>query len=207
MEFILIALLLIFLVYIFLDAKHRAAYLRQLINEEKKAIAETSNMTASIGVFYPDRQSTVILGASEEMGALYYRMLRGSKLINRTKINLANVIRVEMMINAQLYPLHLDSPQPTSTLKSSDIASRALNAFSPEALHAIHKTALRIIFLSETGAEKSLEITSLRTNDDRYRFKRTQMLKNSIWWTAFLNLASRHSRHQRKKLEDTATEG
>ena len=158
-------------------------------------------MTASIGVFNPDRQSTVIVGASEEMGALYYRMLRGSKLINRTRINLANVIRVELLVNAQICPVDTDSDQPTTTLKSTDIANKTLAAFPPDVLHSIQKAALRIIFFSESGAEKTLEITSLRTNDDRHRFKRAQMLKNSIWWTAFLNISSRNSRHVRNRME------
>ena len=201
MEYIFVGLLLAFLLFLFLDAKRRAANLQRHINEERKAIAEASNMTASIGVFYPDGQSTVIMGASEEMGALYYRMLRGDRLINRTKINLANIIRVELLLNSMPHPFESESSQPTSTLKSTDIANQVLASISQEALQGIQKAALRILFFSETGTEKSLEITSFRVGDERYRFKRTQMIKNSIWWVAFLNLASRHVRHASHQLQ------
>ncbi len=204
MEYIFVGLLLAFLLFLFLDAKRRAANLQRHINEERKAIAEASNMTASIGVFYPDGQSTVIMGASEEMGALYYRMLRGDRLINRTKINLANIIRVELLLNSMPHPFESESSQPTSTLKSTDIANQVLASISQEALQGIQKAALRILFFSETGTEKSLEITSFRVGDERYRFKRTQMIKNSIWWVAFLNLASRHVRHASHHLQNLA---
>lgn len=204
MEYIFVGLLLAFLLFLFLDAKRRAANLQRHINEERKAIAEASNMTASIGVFYPDGQSTVIMGASEEMGALYYRMLRGDRLINRTKINLANIIRVELLLNSMPHPFESESSQPTSTLKSTDIANQVLASISQEALQGIQKAALRILFFSETGTEKSLEITSFRVGDERYRFKRTQMIKNSIWWVAFLNLASRHVRHASHQLQNLA---
>ncbi|MBQ4567181.1 MAG: thioredoxin [Desulfovibrio sp.] len=204
MEYIFVGLLLAFLLFLFLDAKRRAANLQRHINEERKAIAEASNMTASIGVFYPDGQSTVIMGASEEMGALYYRMLRGDRLINRTKINLANIIRVELLLNSMPHPFESESSQPTSTLKSTDIANQVLASISQEALQGIQKAALRILFFSETGTEKSLEITSFRVGDERYRFKRTQMIKNSIWWVAFLNLASRHVRHASHQLQSLA---
>ena len=100
MEFTLGALLIAFLLFLYLETKRKTARLQRLIAEEKSGIADASRMTASIGVFYPDSQTTVIIGASEEFGAFYYRMLRQSKVINRSKINLANIARVDLLINS-----------------------------------------------------------------------------------------------------------
>ncbi|MDO5483621.1 MAG: thioredoxin, partial [Desulfovibrionaceae bacterium] len=142
MEYSLLGLLvLVFLVYLLFEARRRVTHSQKVINEEKRAIADASNMTASIGVFYPDKLTTIIIGASEEMGALYYRMLNGNKVINRTKINLANVVRVEMQINSRPFAVESDSEKPTTSLRSTDIANRKLDMFTPEALQGVQKAS------------------------------------------------------------------
>lgn len=202
MEATLGALLIAFLFFLYLETRRRAARLQNMIAMEKAGIADASRMTASIGVFTPDVQTTVIIGASEEYGAFYYRMLRQSKLINRSKINLANIARVELLINDRPYPFECDSTQPTTSLRATDLCGKVLALFSSEELKAIQRAAIRITFFSEIGNEKTLEITSLRTGDERHRFQRVQLLKNSIWWVAFLNMSSRQARHTRARLED-----
>ena len=194
MEYILVALLIGFLLFFLLEAKQKAAKLQVVIDEEKSDIATESGMTASIGVFYPDSQTTVIIGASEELGAFYYRMLRQGKLNNRSKINIANLVKIELLLNGHPYDFAIESDEATTSLKSSDIANKVVNNMSSEGLNAIQRAALRINFVSEGGSEKTLDITSLRTGDERYRFQRVQMLKNSIWWVSFLNLSSRNAR-------------
>lgn len=202
MEFILVALLIAFLLFLYLETQRRAARQQNLIAAEKAGIADASRMTASIGVFTPDVQTTVIIGASEEYGAFYYRMLRQSKLINRSKINLANIVRVDLLINERPYAFDCESTQPTTSLRATELCSRVLSLFSSEELKTIQRAAIRIVFFSDSGSEKSLEITSLRSSDERHRFQRVQLLKNSIWWVAFLNMSSRQARHMRARLEE-----
>ncbi len=202
MEFILVALLIAFLLFLYLETQRRAARQQNLIAAEKAGIADASRMTASIGVFTPDVQTTVIIGASEEYGAFYYRMLRQSKLINRSKINLANIVRVDLLINERPYAFDCESTQPSTSLRATELCSRVLSLFSSEELKTIQRAAIRIVFFSDSGSEKSLEITSLRSSDERHRFQRVQLLKNSIWWVAFLNMSSRQARHIRTRLEE-----
>ena len=220
MEFTLGALLIAFLLFLYLETKRKTARLQRLIAEEKSGIADASRMTAScsavnqrrssvsasIGVFYPDSQTTVIIGASEEFGAFYYRMLRQSKVINRSKINLANIARVDLLINSRPHEFDYDSEQATTSLRATELSGRVLSRFSPEELKTIQRAALRITFFSETGSEKNLDITALRTGDERHRFQRVQLLKNAIWWAAFLGIASRQARHLRTRLEEGAAE-
>ena len=129
-------------------------------------------------------------------------MLRQSKMINRSKINLANIVRVDLLINERPYAFDCESTQPTTSLRATELCSRVLSLFSSEELKTIQRAAIRIVFFSDSGSEKSLEITSLRSSDERHRFQRVQLLKNSIWWVAFLNMSSRQARHIRTRLEE-----
>lgn len=198
------AVVIIFLLLLYLETKRRNARHLQLIAEEKSDIAGASRMTATMAVFYPDAQTTVIMGASEEFGAFYYRVLRQTKVINRSKINLSNISRVELLINSQLQEFSCSSEQPTSSLKATEISNKVLSRFSPDTLKSLWRVGLRIIFLSETGSEKTLEITVLRSSDERQRFKRVQLLKSAVWWCEFLNIGSRQARHVRARLEAEA---
>lgn len=201
MEFTVGAVVVIFLLFIYLETKRRNARQLQLIAEEKSEIAAASRMTATLAVFYPDAQTTVIMGASEEFGALYYRVLRQTKVINRSKINLSNISRVELLLNGQPQEVSCSSDQPTSSLKATEISNKVLSRFSPDTIKSLRRVGLRIIFLSETGSEKALEITVLRSGDERQRFKRVELLKSAVWWCEFLNIGSRQARHVRARLE------
>lgn len=41
----------------------------------------------------------------------------------------------------------------------------------------------------------------MRSNDERHRFERVQLLKTTVWWVAFLQIASRLARHVRARME------
>lgn len=114
-------------------------------------------------------------------------------MINRSKINLANIARVDLLINSRPHEFECDSEQATTSLRATELSGRVLSRFSPEELKTIQRAALRITFFSETGSEKNLDITALRTGDERHRFQRVQLLKNAIWWAAFLGIASRQA--------------
>lgn len=204
MEYALVGLLVIFLIFIFVEMQQKSKRVLRAVSEQKRLIAEDSGMTASIGVFSPDTQTTVIIGASEELGVFYYRMMRQSRVINRSRINLANLARVEFLMNGKNDPLSLESSQPTTSLQATDIADRAISQLSQDSIRQIQRAALRVIFYDETGSEKTLDITSLRAHDERQKFERVQLLKNTVWWVAFLQIASRQARRVRAKLEPEA---
>ena len=131
MTLTIVALLFLLLVGIYINARMRTARHLRCIAEEKGDIARASGMTASIGVFYPDVSATVVMGVSEEIGACYYRVLRDGKVINRSRINLANIKRVELLINGDVRNVGISSTQATSFLKATDVAGRILSQYSP----------------------------------------------------------------------------
>lgn len=206
MEYALVGLLVAFLIFLFVETRRKSQRITNAVLAEKRAIAEDSGMTASLGVFSPDIQTTVIIGASEELGIFYYRMLRQARVINKSRINLANLARVEFLINSTQQHINLESAQPTTSLSATEIADRAITGFTADSIRQIERAAMRVIFYDETGLEKSLEITTLRSGDERQRFERVQLLKNTVWWVAFLQLASRQARRVRARIEESNEE-
>jgi len=194
MSFTIVALLFLLLLAVYLNARMRTARHLRCIDEEKGDIARTSGMTASIGVFYPDVSTTVVMGVSEEVGACYYRVLRDGRAINRSRINLANIVRVELLVNGEPRDMGVTSSQASSFLKATDVASRVLTMCSPSSLRAVQRAGMRIIFRGEGGEDKKLEITVLRMNDERHRFKRMDLYKDAVWWTVYLGSASANAR-------------
>lgn len=150
-------------------------------------------MTASIGVFYPDVSTTVIVGVSEEIGACY-RVLRDGKVINRSPIeNITNIRRVDLLVNGDPRDVGVSSAQATSFLRATDVASRILSRYSPADLRAMQRAGLRITFLVMAWQKKQLEITVL-LNDERHKFKHMELFKDAVWWTVFLGSASDNAR-------------
>ena len=172
MEYALVGILLLFLVFLFLETKHKAQRIQRVVTEEKRAIAIDSGMTATLGVFSPDTQTTVIIGASEQLGLFYYRMLRQTRVIIKSRLNLANLARIELLINGQPQQVELKSEQLTTSLCATDISDSTISELSAETIRQIDRAALRIIFYDEAGAEKTLEITTFRSADERQRFER-----------------------------------
>lgn len=200
MELALVACGIIFVIFLFMESRRKATRIIQAVAEEKSKIADDSGMTASLGVFSPDTQTTVIIGASEELGLFYYRMMRQNKVIIRSRINLANLSRVELLINGQQVAIATGSEQLTISLRATEIADKTISLFSTDSIRNMKRAALRVVFFDENGLEKSLEITSLRAEDERHRFERVQLLKTTIWWVAFLQMASRQARQVRARI-------
>ncbi len=202
MVYALVGLLLAFLIYLFFETRQKAQRIQRAVTAEKKIIAEDSGMTASIGVFSPDTQTTVVIGASEQLGIFYYRMLRQDKVIIKSKINLANLLRIELLLNGRQAQVATESEQLTVTMQATEIADRTLNNMSPDSIRQITRAAMRVNFFDEIGTEKNLEITTFRSSDERQRFERVSLLKNTVWWVAYLQLASRLSRQARAAVEN-----
>ena len=72
-------------------------------------------------------------------------------------------------------------------------------------LNATLRAGLRIVFMGESGAEKQLEITVLRMTDERHKFKRMELFKDTVWWVVFLDSASANARHIREYFEKSET--
>ncbi len=206
MEYALIGVLLLFTVFLFLETRRKNLRVKRVVIEEKRAIAIDSGMTATLGVFMPDTQTTVIIAASEQMGIFYYRMLRQSRVIIKSRLSLANLARIELLINGQQRPLDIRSEQPITSLCATDIADGTISQLTADEIRQIERAALRIIFYDDSGAEKTLEITSFRASDERQRFERVQLLKNTVWWVAFLQLASRNAKRVMAGLGEQAKE-
>lgn len=201
MEYALVGLLILFLIFLFLETKRKAEKVKLAVTEQKRLIAEDSGMTASIGVFSPDVHATVVIGASEEKGLFYYRMLKQARLIVSSRINLANLARVEFLVNGAPHPLERESEQPTASLRATEIADDVISGMSADSLRQIQRAGIRVVFYDDTGAEKTLEITTLRAQDERHKFERVKLLKSSAWWVAFLQITSRQARRVRASLE------
>lgn len=201
MEYALGGILIIFLIYLFFETKRKSQRVHQVVQAEKRQIAEDSGMTASLGVFTPDSQTTVIIGASIELGVFYYRMLKQAKLIVKSRINLANLARIECLFNGKEQQVSAESDLATSSLKATEVADQVISGFSPDSIRQISKAAIRIIFYDEAGLEKNLEITTFRSTDERHKFERVQLLKNTVWWVAYLQIGSRLARRVRAKIE------
>lgn len=203
-ESILVGALIVFLAGLFIETKRKSERVRTAIAAEKSSIAEDSGMTAILGVFTPDTQTAVVIGASEELGAFYYRMLRQAKVIIRSRMSLASLDRVEFLINGEPRALEGASEQLTTSLRATDIADRMIGAMSNDDIKKIRKAAMRVNFHDESGAIKALEITTMRVDDERHRFERVQLLKTTIWWVSFLQMSSRNARHTLASLTDDA---
>lgn len=206
MYYALGALLAIFLVFLFVEMRRKAVRIQEAIQNEKRSIAEDSGMTAVLGIFTPDIQTAVVIGASEELGIFYYRMLRQAKVIIRSRINLANLSKIELLINGNLQQVDIASDQPTSSLRATEIADTMVARFSTDSIRQIEKVAMRVIFYDDAGLEKTLDITTFRAGDERQRFERVPLLKNTIWWVAFLQITSRQARQVRTKLDENILE-
>ena len=45
----------------------------------------------------------------------------------------------------------------------------------------------------------------LRMTDERHKFKRMELLKDTVWWVVFLDSASANARHIREYFEKSET--
>lgn len=206
MEYALVGVLMVFLIFLFVETRSKNRRVKTAVAEVKRGIAEDSSMTASIGVFTPDTQTTVVIGASEQLGAFYYRMLRQAKVIIKSRINLANLAKIELLVNGKPYPVAASSEQLTTALCATDIADQTLSEFSADSIRQVDRSAMRIIFYDEAGLEKTLEITTFRSSDERQRFDRVSLIKNTVWWVSFLQLSSRAARRTRATAEEITAE-
>ena len=194
-QLFIVLLLLSAIAIIYMEARRRLLVQRRLIAAIKAEIADDTRMTAQVGVYAGADQSTVVIGVSEEMGGFYYRVVRQHAEAGRGKINLCNVTSVDLIVDGLIQDIaENSSDMPTSTAKATAISARLLSQYPPDKVNEMQRIELRVVYLSETGGEHSLELSALRPSMTPRRRNRTQILKNALWWCVFIRLAAQHTR-------------
>ena len=190
------------LVGIFLDARRRTQKHVHCIAKERSSIISESGATASSGVFHSPGDTTIMLGASEELGVMYYRLLCKGEVINRSRFNLFRIARAELHVD--FAPLDLGSysrAKPGANV-ATEVASRELAKYTLEELRALRRVVMRIFFIDEKRKIKRLEIIVMRSDIEMHRSSCMELFREAIWWTVFLNCAGEKARDAQKRKEE-----
>ncbi len=206
MQFIVFGILLLTVFAIYFEARRRVAKHQQDIAEEKSEIAEETRMTAQMAVFSAPNDGTYVVAASEEMGAFYYRLLQRGKETVRVKLNLANVLNADLLINGTIQNVEADSGQTSLSNRASEVTALLLSHYPPEIVRSITTIGLRVTYNSDSGEQRNLDMLVLDDKDQRHKNSRIQVLKNTIWWWQYLRMAARQARRTQAMIDGATDE-
>ncbi len=206
MQFIVFGILLLTVFAIYFEARRRVAKHQQDIAEEKSEIAEETRMTAQMAVFSAPNDGTYVIAASEEMGAFYYRLLQRGKETVRVKLNLANVLNADLLINGTIQTVEAESAQTTFSNRASEVTALLLSHYPPEIVRSITTIGLRVTYNSDSGEQRNLDMLVLDDKDQRHKNSRIQVLKNTIWWWQYLRMAARQARRTQAMIDGETDE-
>ena len=206
MQFIVFGILLLTVFAIYFEARRRVAKHQQDIAEEKSEIAEETRMTAQMAVFSAPNDGTYVVAASEEMGAFYYRLLQRGKETVRVKLNLANVLNADLLINGTIQTVDADSGQTSLSNRASEVTALLLSHYPPEIVRSITTIGLRVTYNSDSGEQRNLDMLVLDDKDQRHKNSRIQVLKNTIWWWQYLRMAARQARRTQAMIDGATDE-
>lgn len=206
MQFIVFGILLLTVFAIYFEARRRVAKHQQDIAEEKSEIAEETRMTAQMAVFSAPNDGTYVIAASEEMGAFYYRLLQRGKETVRVKLNLANVLNADLLINGAIQTVEAESAQTTFSNRASEVTALLLSHYPPEIVRGITTIGLRVTYNSDSGEQRNLDMLVLDDKDQRHKNTRIQVLKNTIWWWQYLRMAARQARRTQAMIDGETDE-
>lgn len=206
MQFIVFGILLLTVFAIYFEARRRVAKHQQDIAEEKSEIAEETRMTAQMAVFSAPNDGTYVVAASEEMGAFYYRLLQRGKETVRVKLNLANVLNADLLINGTIQTVEADSGQTSLSNRASEVTALLLSHYPPEIVRSITTIGLRVTYNSDSGEQRNLDMLVLDGKDQRHKNSRIQVLKNTIWWWQYLRMAARQARRTQAMIDGATDE-
>lgn len=206
MQFIVFGILLLTVFAIYFEARRRVAKHQQDIAEEKSEIAEETRMTAQMAVFSAPNDGTYVIAASEEMGAFYYRLLQRGKETVRVKLNLANVLNADLLINGTVQTVEAESAQTTFSNRASEVTALLLSHYPPEIVRGITTIGLRVTYNSDSGEQRNLDMLVLDDKDQRHKNSRIQVLKNTIWWWQYLRMAARQARRTQAMIDGETDE-
>lgn len=206
MQFIVFGILLLTVFAIYFEARRRVAKHQQDIAEEKSEIAEETRMTAQMAVFSAPNDGTYVVAASEEMGAFYYRLLQRGKETVRVKLNLANVLNADLLINGTIQTVEADSGQTSLSNRASEVTALLLSHYPPEIVRSITTIGLRVTYNSDSGEQRNLDMLVMDDKDQRHKNARIQVLKNTIWWWQYLRMAARQARRTQAMIDGETDE-
>ena len=206
MQFIVFGILLLTVFAIYFEARRRVAKHQQDMAEEKSEIAEETRMTAQMAVFSAPNDGTYVVAASEEMGAFYYRLLQRGKETVRVKLNLANVLNADLLINGTIQTVEADSGQTSLSNRASEVTALLLSHYPPEIVRSITTIGLRVTYNSDSGEQRNLDMLVLDDKDQRHKNSRIQVLKNTIWWWQYLRMAARQARRTQAMIDGATDE-
>ena len=206
MQFIVFGILLLTVFAIYFEARRRVAKHQQDIAEEKSEIAEETRMTAQMAVFSAPNDGTYVVAASEEMGAFYYRLLQRSKETVRVKLNLANVLNADLLINGTIQTVEAESGQTSLSNRASEVTALLLSHYPPEIVRGITTIGLRVTYNSDSGEQRNLDMLVMDDKDQRHKNTRIQVLKNTIWWWQYLRMAARQARRTQAMIDGATDE-
>ena len=206
MQFIVFGILLLTVFAIYFEARRRVAKHQQDIAEEKSEIAEETRLTAQMAVFSAPNDGTYVVAASEEMGAFYYRLLQRGKETVRVKLNLANVLNADLLINGTIQTVEADSGQTSLSNRASEVTALLLSHYPPEIVRSITTIGLRVTYNSDSGEQRNLDMLVLDDKDQRHKNSRIQVLKNTIWWWQYLRMAARQARRTQAMIDGATDE-
>lgn len=206
MQFIVFGILLLTVFAIYFEARRRVAKHQQDIAEEKSEIAEETRMTAQMAVFSAPNDGTYVVAASEEMGAFYYRLLQRGKETVRVKLNLANVLNADLLINGTIQTVEAESGQTSLSNRASEVTALLLSHYPPEIVRGITTIGLRVTYNSDSGEQRNLDMLVMDDKDQRHKNTRIQVLKNTIWWWQYLRMAARQARRTQAMIDGATDE-
>lgn len=206
MQFIVFGILLLTVFAIYFEARRRVTKHQQDIAEEKSEIAEETRMTAQMAVFSAPNDGTYVVAASEEMGAFYYRLLQRGKETVRVKLNLANVLNADLLINGTIQTVEAESGQTSLSNRASEVTALLLSHYPPEIVRGITTIGLRVTYNSDSGEQRNLDMLVMDDKDQRHKNARIQVLKNTIWWWQYLRMAARQARRTQAMIDGATDE-
>ena len=77
---------------------------------------------------------------------------------------------------------------------------------TPEIVRSITTIGLRVIYNSDSGEQRNLDMLVLDDKDQRHKNSRIQVLKNTIWWWQYLRMAARQARRTQAMIDGATDE-
>ena len=139
-------------------------------------------------------------------GNLVYEVEYAGKETVRVKLNLANVLNADLVINGTIQTVEADSGQTSLSNRASEVTALLLSHYPPEIVRSITTIGLRVIYNSDSGEQRNLDMLVLDDKDQRHKNSRIQVLKNTIWWWQYLRMAARQARRTQAMIDGATDE-
>ena len=102
--------------------------------------------------------------------------------------------------------MEADSGQTSLSNRASEVTALLLSHYPPEIVRSITTIGLRVIYNSDSGEQRNLDMLVLDDKDQRHKNSRIQVLKNTIWWWQYLRMAARQARRTQAMIDGATDE-